>query len=350
MDEMLAFSLLKETSRSFYRVFTSIDSDHRQLLCYMYLAFRALDTVEDDPSTVPAQRADNAERFLGDFLENKAFETSIPKYQRLMQNMDWLAGKVGGLRQTQRIIITDALGTMGKGMAKSLRCWPAWMQTDMQLSEYCFTVAGGLVLPLTRLHHDLYPNRTMPDPRYLAAFEKTACLLQMVNIIRDVREDTLEQGRCYWPRSVVCPDADADPDAAGSQQIGDKMITISALNRMIALAMRDIPEWLPVMTEVDASPHLQTTLAMPFPWPALMCMTIPAFVYLARMYDNPDVLQGVYVLSSDDRKCIDCDNDCIRNYMGILVEKAAHIGNCEHADLFRRCRNASTTMNRGWFP
>jgi phytoene/squalene synthetase len=154
-----------------------------------------------------------------------------------------------------------------------------------ELHEYCFGVAGSLVRPLVALQKEISPGLCVPPEPVLTSLEKLACSLQMVNIIRDVKEDSEVQGRCYWPRCIV-------PVSRSVSRV-----ELAHLNEMISIAIDTFAMSIGHMREIAA---FQDTLALPFPWKVLKSLSIHSIAHLARMYDNPQVLQGRFVLDKAD--------------------------------------------------
>lgn len=284
------YDLLRETSRSFFRVITSCgDPVYRDCLCTLYLLLRALDTLEDDPLYPVPVRVVHTREFVERFVYSaEVFDTSIEKCVRLMQNSSWLSREVSGMPASRREIVLDTTRAMSLFMSESLEVSPVQLGTIDELHGYCFGVSGCLVRPLVSIRLDVSPALSLPSDSFLASFEKLACSLQMVNIIRDVKEDSEVQGRCYWPRSIV-------PVLGSASCIG-----VQHLNLMISLAVETFAMSIPVMLHIAGGVGLKETLALPFPWEVMESLSITIVSHLARMYDNPLVMQGRFVLDKAD--------------------------------------------------
>jgi farnesyl-diphosphate farnesyltransferase len=221
--EDLAFCerLLGEVSRTFALSIQSLPTGLRNAVCIAYLLCRTVDTVEDDRRVTSVFRRalfDSFDAALaaaadGDPGPSRAFE-DLAAAAELGEGFEELLCKEAGavfrafaaLHPEERGIIEPRLMEMSRGMrAYSER---AEAEGRLQIRDlpdlelYCYYVAGTVGELLT----DLFMLACPVDPKrrgeLVARSVRFGLALQLVNILKDVAEDS-ERGACFIPISVA---------------------------------------------------------------------------------------------------------------------------------------------------
>ena len=221
--EDLAFCerLLGEVSRTFALSIQSLPSGLRNAVCIAYLLCRTVDTVEDDRRVTPVFRRALFESFDaalaaaadGDASPSAGFE-DLAAAAELGDGYEALLCKQAGavfrafaaLPPEERGIIEPRLLEMSRGMrAYSER---AEAEGRLQIRDlpdlelYCYYVAGTVGELLT----DLFMLACPVDPKrrgeLVARSVRFGLALQLVNILKDVAEDS-ERGACFLPKSMA---------------------------------------------------------------------------------------------------------------------------------------------------
>lgn len=192
------YELLEATSRSFYPSIMGIEAlPERNAMCLFYLALRALDTIEDDPVLKVDDKTARLRAFdeKGFAVVDESCCQGSSRYAELMREFDGsVLGQLETLPESVQVLIFGVARDMGKDMA---RCLEKDIVTWEDYSGYCWAVAGRLVRPIGTLF-SLYEGGEHEEETLDAAGE----ILQRINIIRDIREDTLE-GRRFWPKVAL---------------------------------------------------------------------------------------------------------------------------------------------------
>ena len=195
------WQILPAVSRSFAMVIRWLPRGLDDAVMVSYLLCRIADTLEDSVRQVGEKR-----RQLARFAE--ALDQGRPEipldafpatYLGLMTRTDDVLASYRALPDHARGIIRARVREMCDGMAK-------WSDrpivTFADQNEYCYYVAGLVGLLLTDLFHS-YGQVSDRDQAQLTPLAVDFGLaLQKVNILRDLREDLLED-RCYWPSDVM---------------------------------------------------------------------------------------------------------------------------------------------------
>jgi farnesyl-diphosphate farnesyltransferase len=175
-------------------------------VCIFYLVLRGLDTIEDDTS-IPAK---TKEPVLRNFHENLevdgwCFTENRPeeKDRELLVNFRYVVEEFKAMKPAYRTIIADITKRMGNGMADY--CLNAEFNEkgvdkidDYDL--YCYYVAGLVGEGLTSMFvESKFGNPALLERRNLMV--SMGLFLQKTNIIRDVKEDLLDNRR-FYPREI----------------------------------------------------------------------------------------------------------------------------------------------------
>jgi farnesyl-diphosphate farnesyltransferase len=249
--------LLAETSRTFALSIPMLSEPLRSQVSVSYLLFRIADTLEDEAVISPEERAaalelvaaaaDEPTSFastLGDALSGFGTPTDHPGYARLMDNTGVVLDAFGGLSPDAQRAIAGHLGKTCRGMGQHLRSGST-PETIEELKAYCYTVAGIVGDLLTELFLMAKPI----DGKHAERLKEISPLfgeaLQLVNILRDERDDAACERR-YLPaeadRGELIAIAASDLHAAGiyvgmleSGGADTGTVAFNGLNAMLAV-------------------------------------------------------------------------------------------------------------------
>jgi farnesyl-diphosphate farnesyltransferase len=211
--------LLTEVSRTFALSIQSLPTDLRNAVCIAYLLCRTVDTVEDDQRVTPVFRRALFDAFdaalaaaaMGDAGPSLAFEDLSAAAELGTGHEATLCNQAGAVFRSfaalplaEREIIEPRLMEMSRGMrAYSER---AEAEGRLQIRDlpdlelYCYYVAGTVGELLT----DLFMLACPVDPKrrgeLVARSVRFGLALQLVNILKDVAEDS-GRGACFLPVS-----------------------------------------------------------------------------------------------------------------------------------------------------
>ncbi|MFO0555759.1 MAG: hydroxymethylglutaryl-CoA reductase, degradative [Polyangiaceae bacterium] len=217
-DRTFCDELLPGVSRTFALSIQALPDSLQAAICVSYLLCRVVDTVEDDRSKKPSERAqlfDAFDRALetssrGDVTAGATFE-ALAIGAKLGQSVaeQRLCGGAGAVFRTfarlpaeQRTAILPSVAEMSRGMrAYSER---ADAQNGLRLKDvedlekYCYYVAGTVGELLTALFGLTYPIDETQRKELEARSIPFGLGLQLVNILKDVAEDAV-RGDCFLP-------------------------------------------------------------------------------------------------------------------------------------------------------
>lgn len=190
-----AAAMLETTSRTFFIPIMGLPEPLRSAVASAYLAFRAIDEIEDDTGRPAAPRRDALRRIAGaveaaagdpDFAP--AFADLQPLPDVTARLSEWLALAPPDIRPR----IADAVGSMADRMAY-------WVDRDFSMrtsgdfDRYTYAVAGAVGLLLCDLW--TWHDGTVSDRRLAIGYGRG---LQAVNILRN-RDEDLDRGIDFWP-------------------------------------------------------------------------------------------------------------------------------------------------------
>jgi farnesyl-diphosphate farnesyltransferase len=212
--------LLRETSRTFALTIPLLPEPTRRATCLAYLLFRVSDTFEDAGSwtrqdridalrawctvlRAPASWPDDAQRLSRTWLANRPSDHE--GYLSLVAATPDVLAEVARLPEGRRAVVVDHAIRSAEGMADVLeRAGPdGWIRLSSvpELRAYCYTVAGIVGELLTSLFL-LDAPVLAPEASSLRANERAfGEALQLVNILKDERDDARE-GRRFLPPGV----------------------------------------------------------------------------------------------------------------------------------------------------
>ncbi|WP_321470877.1 phytoene/squalene synthase family protein [uncultured Paludibaculum sp.] len=181
----------RERAKNFYYSFLVLPEEKRLAMCAIYAFMRECDDLSDEAgaslANIAGWRAEMQQTLTGPPANHPvwpAFQDTVRKYR----------------------IPARYFHEMIDGVSSDLE--PRRIETFDELYRYCYLVAS--VVGLTTIHIFGFD-----DPRALALAEQCGIAFQLTNIIRDVREDAVNQ-RVYLPaqdlaRFSVTPEALAAP-------------------------------------------------------------------------------------------------------------------------------------------
>ena len=180
-----------------------------------YLEARILDTFEDDIGRreITLEERIEAMNMLMEILENPNSESTKekidiltgsademvqnPKYRDLVKNMKSVLAVHSSFDDATKECMVRWLKEMNFGMQKFLK---QEVYSFDDLDEYCYYVAGTPSGFLTELIRKRSKDLSNENSSILKENERDFGLfLQKVNIIRDFREDILDNEKIFWP-------------------------------------------------------------------------------------------------------------------------------------------------------
>ncbi len=304
---------LQSVSRSFALTIPLVEDALLAPIMVGYLEARILDTFEDDigkrhVSLEERVRAMNAimeilERPDSPMAERKAQELASEAdewvrdehYRGLVKNFDQVLTVHRSLDKRTKASMVKWMHEMNAGMQKYLQ-QPVYSFED--LNEYCYFVAGTPSGFLTELIRTRAKSISPEDSQTLHDNERDFGLfLQKVNIIRDFREDILQNEKIFWPGYLF------DKHSLEPQELldpGNEKEAMQMLNAMVDNAVEHVT---PVHDYLKAVPDeyagFRQGAAINF---AMGVAT------LAKVRGNRQLFYGLPVkISHDTRDCILAD-------------------------------------------
>jgi farnesyl-diphosphate farnesyltransferase len=209
---------VRAVSRSFGFVIDQLREPLRREVQIAYLLFRLGDNIEDTSSLDATEKTQLLDGLLHAFREGSSYQDVLdaraagdwadltPGERQLFEHTDGIIRAFGELAPAARDALLAEAEAMFHGMARIQRDhresgYVTLPDTDA-LEEYCYYVAGTV--------GDFLTNRFLArlewlDParraQLLGARRALALVLQVTNILRDVRDDH-EHGHIFYPRSL----------------------------------------------------------------------------------------------------------------------------------------------------
>jgi farnesyl-diphosphate farnesyltransferase len=209
-------SLLRSVSRSFYLSIRLLPAGLRAPVGLAYLLARTSDTVADTGTVDTARRQDllaalgqsfetgrvkeEVRRGLGVFAQAQ----SNPDERRLLEHADACVAALQQLQEADRADVQAVLRHILRGQQFDLD----WFRSRDEvralpdaaaLETYTYLVAGCVGEFWTDIcARHIGDYATLPHAEMRELGRSFGCGLQLVNIVRDARDD-LSQGRCYFP-------------------------------------------------------------------------------------------------------------------------------------------------------
>jgi farnesyl-diphosphate farnesyltransferase len=186
----------------------------------------------------------------------------------LLANLPAVLRCFGALDPQERAAIADCLAVMSRGMcryaARAAAGPPAraYLETEAELHDYCWVVAGCVGVMLTRLFARV-ARRDRPEDA-TARLERAAQMgeaLQLTNILLDWPAD-VRRGRCYIPAQWLAEHGLAPRDLVDTPRAGQREI-LDRLEQLARRALEVVPEYL------GRLPAGETRYRLFCLWPAL---------------------------------------------------------------------------------
>ncbi len=209
---------VKAVSRSFGFVIQQLSDPLRREVEIAYLLFRLGDNIEDTSSLDAAAKTQLLDGLLHAFREGTSYQDVLdereagdwkdltPGEKRLFEHTDGIIRAFGELDPSAKDALLSEAEAMFKGMARIQRAHResgyVTLPDTEALEEYCYYVAGTVGDFLT--NRFLAQLQWLDPPRraqLLGARRALALVLQVTNILRDVRDDH-EHGHIFYPKSL----------------------------------------------------------------------------------------------------------------------------------------------------
>jgi farnesyl-diphosphate farnesyltransferase len=221
----------------------------RSVLC-AYLLCRIADTLEDDGTAAPEDKARLLEEFLG-CLDDAAAADAFPAraalirgdaaHVRLLRNTDLVCVLFRSLPPAASARVAHWVREMARGMAAFTLRHPHGLriQTVEEYREYCYYVAGTVGCMLTELWREF---GQVPATRYEALWARCTHFgeaLQTVNILKDIATDAERENAIYVPEATLRAHGGSQATLLDAAHLAANR---AAVGEFIALAWTDLDE------------------------------------------------------------------------------------------------------------
>jgi farnesyl-diphosphate farnesyltransferase len=246
-----------------------------------YLLCRAADALEDSWPGEPERIRDRFARFVRALHGDATARESLAADARALASDRRdvaLVSELGRLLRVHRALppshreaVTAGVTTLAEGMgryaarAAARPAGVAYLDTEAELDDYCWVVAGCVGVMLTRLFAAEY-GAGEPDVerRRLAAAPVVGQALQLTNILLDWPSD-VRSGRCYLPASWLAEEGIAPRDLVDRAGPGTRAVA-RRLERKAREALARVPDYL------DLIPTRRVRYRLFCLWPALWAL------------------------------------------------------------------------------
>lgn len=215
-DVRFCFETLQKVSRTFALSIGMMPSPLRESVGVAYLLCRIVDTIEDDPSLEHSRRNYLFDVFNSLLRDDSSDPDCLARYgQGVGETPDeeqMIAGSAAAFRTWRKLDATQRGACMPwiLEMSDGMRAYSnrsgvngGMAIVDVpDLEAYCGYVAGTVGALLTDLFRLEVPGAKVPPPSRMDDGWRFGLGLQMVNILRDVAEDS-SRGICWLPLSVL---------------------------------------------------------------------------------------------------------------------------------------------------
>src|SRR5262245_6166170 len=250
-----------------------------------YLLCRAADALEDSWPGEPVAIQDRFGRFVSALNGDGAALASLSRDAgalgsermdlRLLAELPRLLRVHQSLPQAHRAALHEGVTTLATGMARyaarsaeraALRPdGSAYLDTEAELEDYCFVVAGCVGVMLTRLHASEYgAGDPAVESRRQALAPAVGQALQLTNILLDWPRD-VRRGRCYVPASWLAEAGITPRDLVDHAGPGTVAVA-RRLEQKARAALAEVPAYL------DLIPLRHVRYRLFCLWPALWAL------------------------------------------------------------------------------
>ena len=250
-----------------------------------YLLCRAADALEDSWPGAPGEVGARFDTFIEALGGNGAAALALaaaagalgpgPADLELVAHLPSVLRVYAALEPNDRSTVAHAVTLMAHGMRRyAVRAAargggptdpPPYLDTEAELHDYCFVVAGCVGVMLTRLHASRSPAKDPEiDVELLQLAPKVGEALQLTNILLDWPRD-VRRGRCYVPAEWLAEYQLAPRELVDPSRVGAR----AAARRLEALAraaLGEVPEYL------ERIPSRHWRYRMFCMWPALWAL------------------------------------------------------------------------------
>ena len=264
-DRAWCYAVLPRVSRTFALNIRLLAGTFREAVSIGYLLCRAADALEDSwPGSAEQIRA-RFQLLLDSLGEDDAPAESLASQAREAATGESDLELVAGLPRVRRVwralaagdreILAVCVRTMAAGMcryaARAAERPPGtpYLDTEAELHDYCWVVAGCVGVMLTRLFEARQPaGDPALERRRLELAPSVGEALQLTNILLDWSDDA-KRGRCYLPAAWLAEQGLGPRDLVGSPHRGAAALELRLEARARA-ALARVPDYL------DALPPL----------------------------------------------------------------------------------------------
>jgi phytoene/squalene synthetase len=246
-----------------------------------YLLCRAADALEDSWPGEPERIRDRFDRFLMALRGDAGALAGLSAEARTLASDRMDVALVAELARILRVhaslppahreALTGGVGTLAEGMgryaarAAGRPAGIAYLDTEAELDDYCWVVAGCVGVMLTRLFAAEYgPADPALEARRVAAAPAVGQALQLTNILLDWPSD-VRNGRCYLPATWLAEAALTPRDLVDRAGPGTLALA-RRLERKAREALARVPEY------VDLIPARRVRYRLFCLWPALWAL------------------------------------------------------------------------------
>lgn len=258
-DRQWCLAVLPRVSRTFALNIRLLGPALREPVALAYLLCRAADTIEDAWPGSPAEIRDRFDRFLAavdgqaDASLGLAHEAStLPDARddhRLLAGLPRLIAAWRELDPDQRRPVREALGVMVGGMSRYASraaergAQAPYVDTEAELHDYCWVVAGCVGVMLTRLFEPLAgPESPHAAAERLRLAPVVGEALQLTNVLLDWPRD-IRRGRCYLPAEWLREHGLSPAELVGRERAS--VVALSArLESLARSALARVPDYL----------------------------------------------------------------------------------------------------------
>ncbi len=280
-DRRFCRDALPRVSRTFALNMRLLDGALGEAVRTGYLLCRAADALEDSWPGEPERIRDRFERFLLALNGDERALAGLSAEARALASdrMDLaLVGDLGRLLRVHaslppahRAALAEGVGTLASGMARyAVRgagrpAGVPYLDTEAELDDYCWVVAGCVGVMLTRMFAAEYgAAEPALEARRLAAAPAVGAALQLTNILLDWPGD-VRNGRCYLPGSWLAEAGVTPRDLVGQGGPGTQSVA-RRLERKAREALAKVPDYL------DLIPLRRVRYRLFCLWPALWAL------------------------------------------------------------------------------